>query len=159
MITYKTNKTEIKKAFEVAKARQRSCSNIPDSHDYEGDPLHIHKVGALGELIFSKVFDFEWSRSVDTFKSEPDVDKYEVRTRTEHWHDLIVRKDDSDESPFALVTGDWRKDLEYRVHGWILGGDAKEDKWLKGYGGREPAWFVPKIFLSSFGEAEDPFDF
>jgi hypothetical protein len=49
----------------------------------------------------------------------------------------------------VLVTG---RCPEYRVRGWITGAEAKRAEWLRNYGGRPPAYFVPAEQLRGIEE-------
>lgn len=107
-----------------------------------GDEWNAHILGALGECAFAKATGRYWSGSVNTFKSGGDVGKaIQIRTRSKHEYDLIVRRDDGDDDLFVLVTGGPH---EFRVHGWIRGCDAKSDEWRADHGNHGEAFFVPK---------------
>ena len=118
-----------------------------DQHGFNGDDgWTIHIEGAAGETAVAKALNRYLKPTFNVFKSVRDVDMWEVRTRSKHDYDLIVRKGDGDSIPFILVTG---RIPNFVVHGWIYGKDAKQDKWVAEYGGRPPAWFVPKGELNS----------
>jgi hypothetical protein len=110
--------------------------------------LALHFEGACGEMAFAKATNRYWSGSVDTFRLADIGTAIQVRTRSNHSWDLLVRPSDADDDLFVLVTG-WAPD--YQVHGWIAGAAAKRPEWLKEYGGRPPAYFVPKDKLKSLG--------
>lgn len=113
-----------------------------------------HVEGACGEVAVAKLLGKYWGGSVNTFKEGGDLDAtgWEVRTRSSHHYDLIIRKDDADDRVFILVTGNAP---EYRVHGWILAADGKQPKWLKDYGGHGDAYFVPKDALRGLGDLNE----
>ena len=115
-----------------------------DRHGFVGDGWGIHVEGACGEMAFAKAMDRYWTASVNAFKGADVGDNIQVKTRSRHSYDLIVRKDDDPDHVFFLVTG---LAPDYRVHGWIVGRDAMQNKWLQTYGGRPPAWFVPQDAL------------
>lgn len=102
---------------------------------------HIHILGALGECAFAKATGRYWSGSVNTFKTGGDVGAIQIRTRSKHHYDLIVRDGDSDDDLFVLVTGGPN---EFAVHGGIRGRDAKKDEFRQDYGNYGAAYFVPK---------------
>lgn len=104
-----------------------------------------HIEGACGECAAAKAMRRYWPASVDTYRTGDDVDGLQIRTRSRHDWDLIIRKPDRDDAIFVLVTG--RVGGEYRVHGWIVGGDGKRDEYWKTYNDRPPAWFVPQSAL------------
>lgn len=117
----------------------------PDRHgaDLSGDGWSLHIEGAAGEIAFARARGCYWSSSVNTF-SLPDVGDVQVRTRSRHDYELIVRDCDKDGDVFALVTG---RAPEFVVRGWIRGGDAKRKEWRREHGGREAAFFVPQAEL------------
>lgn len=110
-----------------------------DSHGYEGDGWSEHIEGACGELAVAKVLGRYWDGSVNTWKAD-DLPGLQIRTRSRHEYDLIVRPGDDDQAVWVLVTG---RCPEYCVRGWIAGADAKRREWLRDYGGRPAAYFVP----------------
>jgi hypothetical protein len=100
-----------------------------------------HIEGACGELAVAKLYNVHWPGSVNAFKS-PDLGALiQIRTRSRHDYDLIVRDDDLDGDVYILVTG---VAPDFAVRGWILGSDAKQQKWRAAHGGREVAFFVPQ---------------
>jgi hypothetical protein len=123
----------------------------PDRHGAANseDRLGIHFEGACGELAFAKARDLYWGGTVNAFKG-PDLGRnIQVRTRSNHDWDLIVRSDDSDLDWFVLVTG---RAPRFRIHGCIRGHDAKRPEWVKDHGGHGEAYFVPQPALRLFEE-------
>jgi hypothetical protein len=113
----------------------------PDAHGYNGeDGWTKHIEGAAGEVAAAKACNLFWGGSVNTFKGAGDVGIFEVRTRSRHDYELLVRPDDDDKRVFVLVTG---RAPKFVVRGWMRAGDAKRDKWKHSHGGRPPAYFVP----------------
>lgn len=107
-------------------------------HDLPGWQGHIE--GAAGEIALAKTLNRHWSAHVNTFKVGGDVGAVQVRTRSRHDYELIVRDEDRDEDWFVLVTG---TAPAFRVHGYIRGRDAKRPEWRQEHGGFVPAFFVP----------------
>lgn len=101
----------------------------------------IHILGALGECAFAKAMGRYWSGSVNTFKAGGDVGLIQVRTRSKHHYDLIVRDGDCDDDLFVLVTGGPH---EFEIHGCMRGKDAKRPEFKQNYGNYGDAYFVPK---------------
>lgn len=102
--------------------------------------IRLHIEGAIGESVFAEVTGQHWHASVNAPKSKPDVGlDWQVRTRSRHWYDLLVRPDDADGQRFALVT---TEDGEYIVWGWLWGFEAKRFP-LEPHGGRDGAHFPP----------------
>ena len=118
---------------------------------FEGDDWGIHIEGACGEIAAAKAMDRYWSASVNTFKVGGDVGQVQVRTRSRHDYELLIRENDRDEDVFVLVTG---KIPDFYVRGWIVGRDGKRDEWRKAHGGRPPAWFVPHDALHPIKQLE-----
>lgn len=107
--------------------------------------------GALGECAVAKFLKRYWNGSVNTFKLGGDVGDVQVRTRSKHHYDLIVRERDRDEDWFVLVTGTAPR---YRLRGYMRGADAKQGQYLANHGGHGAAWFVPAADLRQFKERE-----
>lgn len=151
MIEVKLNWTEMWIATGVGRIRQLEAlkKNLPDKYGFNGDGWSIHIEGACGELAVAKALNMYWAGTINTFKSKADVGKLEVRTRSRHDYDLLVRPDDKDESVFIHVTG---KAPDFRIHGWLLGKDAKQEKFLQNYGGRDLAYFVPATSLNNIND-------
>lgn len=126
----------------VVRQAKALAANRPDANGFDGNNgWQIHIEGACGEMAVAKHLNRYWSASIDQFKSGGDVGRLQVRTRSKHEYDLIVRADDRDEDVFVLVTGQAPK---YSIHGWISGREAKMPEFAKNYGGRPSAFFVPK---------------
>lgn len=111
-----------------------------DKHGAEPNGWQLHIEGALGELAAAKATGAYWSGSVNTFKDADLGRNVQVRTRSLHHYELLVRDCDGDDDVFILVTG---VAPNYVVHGWLYGREAKREDWLAGHGGREPAYFAP----------------
>jgi len=118
---------------------------LSDKHGFDGDGLMIHINGACGEMAVAKALGIYWAGSINTFKKERDVGKWEVRTRSKDYYDLLIRPDDDENNIYILVTGEIPT---FKVQGFILGKSAKRQEWMKDYGGRPPAYFIPKEYLS-----------
>lgn len=128
-------------AAEIGTLRQLASirHDRQDRHGFTGEGWSEHIEGACGELAVAKFLGCYWNGSVNSFAA-CDLPFVQVRTRSRHDYDLIVRDKDNDEEYYVLVTG---KCPHYRIRGWISGGDAKRPEWLAEHGGRPPAWFVP----------------
>lgn len=118
---------------------------LRQNHGMTGDGWAEHIEGASGELALAKHLKMYYGGAHLAFKG-PDLGlRYQVRTRSKAWYQLIVRPDDSDNDIFVLVTG---KCPIFKIRGWILGKDAKKPEWEQTYGNRPPAFFVPQEFLN-----------
>ena len=142
---------EVLQAAMTGMMRQVSAIKRNSVSKISGREWQAHIEGACGELAVAKVMGRYWGGGINTYKSGGDIDStgWEVRTRSSHDYDLIVRDDDDDERIFILVTG---HAPDYRVHGWIRAADAKQHEWQKNYGGHGLAYFVPHHALSEMGE-------
>jgi len=108
-----------------------------------------HTEGAIAEQCVSKLFDIHWKNSVNTFKSEPDVGKYQVRGTTRPDGRLILHPDDKDEEIFILVI--IGNGLAHDVIGWCTGKEGKQQQFWETFTGR-PCFFVPRDALWSMEE-------
>lgn len=134
---------EITNAAMVGVLRQVAAirSNLKDRFGYNRNtPWEDHIRGALGELAFSKWARTYWAPSVNTFENADIGDRWQIRTRSEPWHDLIVRPTDSDNQWFVLVIG---TNDTWTIKGGIVGIDAKKPEYIADHGGRDEAYFVP----------------
>ena len=122
----------IRQVENISKKR-KAAHGAGSKNDWQ---LHIE--GCLGEMALSKYLDVYYSGK-GKFRA-PDVGVVDVRTSTSHNNRLILHKEDPDERVFYFVTG---VNGEYRIQGWILGKDGKQDKfWTDPRTGR-PAYFIP----------------
>ncbi|GAA3348560.1 hypothetical protein GCM10020358_67440 [Amorphoplanes nipponensis] len=138
---------EMQHAAMVGAFRQIESMRLRLGDQFEADPDNawsIHIEGAAGEMAAAKALGRYWAMPVNTFKHGGDVGELQIRTRSRHHNELIVRPGDRDSDAFVLVTG---RSPHFRIHGYITGGQAKRRYWLHGYGGRPPAYFVPQSAL------------
>lgn len=142
--------SEIAMASHVGYMRQLSAlwRNLADKHGCDVERRwDFHIEGACGECALAKALGVHWEGTINTFKDGNDVggvDGFQVRTRSKHWHELIIRPDDRDDDWFVLLTG---LCPVYEVRGQCRGRDGKREEWFKNHGEREPAWFVPQKSL------------
>ncbi len=127
----------VMRQVENIKLKRRPAHGAGREHDWQ-----YAIEGALGEFALAKYLDI-YIAGTGTFAG-PDVGGYEVRTRSKHSYDLIVRDEDEDDKTFWLVTG---LNGVYVIRGWILAGDAKQEEYLAEHGGRPAAYFVPQSAL------------
>lgn len=117
-----------------------------DQHGCDGmNAWTMHIEGAAGEMAAAKAMGTYYSGSINTYRTGGDVGAIQVRTRSRPEYDLLIRPGDRDGDVFVLVTG---RSPDLDVRGWILAKDAKRACWLKAYGGRPPAYFVPQDQLN-----------
>jgi hypothetical protein len=79
----------------VAGDDESAISNTPVS-------LEVHKLCALAELAFCLFIGRKWKR--DIVGKNTAVGGYELKIRTDHSAQLVVRKDDIDERTAVLIT-------------------------------------------------------
>lgn len=104
------------------------------------DTWSIHIEGAAGELAAAKALGVYWPATVGTFHTQGDLAPgVEVRTRSRHDYELLIRDDDPEDAIYILVTG---KLPHYRVHGYADGNYRKPEH-RKTHGGRPAAYFIP----------------
>lgn len=104
----------------------------------------LHIEGAAGEMAAAKALDLFWNAPIGTYRRGGDIGAVQVRTRSQHSYELIVRPDDRPDDVFVLVTG---RAPRYRVPGWITGREAMQPEWLHEHGDRPAAYFVPHAAL------------
>lgn len=99
--------------------------------------------GVLGEMALAKYLNRYWSGK-GTFRA-PDVDQVDVRTTAHPKGHLLIHKEDPDDRRFYLLRGACGS---YEVCGWILGRDAKQDRfWGDKFKTGRPAYWVPQTEL------------
>lgn len=145
--------SEIAQAAQVGMMRQLSSlkRNLSPAHGIRPEQAWgSHIEGACGEMALAKALGVFWSGTVDQFKRPGgDVLDLEVRTRSRHDYDLLVRQDDRDEAVFVLLTG---VAPVYVVRGWMRGSDCKQFEFMREHGGRECAYFVPQSRLNPMSQ-------
>jgi hypothetical protein len=140
---------ELACASTVAALRHYS-STIRGGRDAHGLKRQVdascHYDGACAELAAARALGVYWPASVNSY-GEPDLPPdWQVRGRSRHDYDLLVRPGDSDDHRFVLVTG---TAPSLRVVGWCYGKEAKRGEFKRAYGGRPEAFFVPASSLRS----------
>jgi hypothetical protein len=112
--------------------------------DEDGDQLHLQ--GCRGELACCKALNLHWSGAEGIQFGAIDVGgTIEVRTRSEAWHDLILRPKDREDLPYVLAIAHGLRRID--LVGWILGSDGKQPAHWDKPNGRPPAFFVKQRYL------------
>lgn len=152
MIEVTLEKAEVLQATIVAV--ERCMESLSKGHQAKPplkpgvNPLVLNIEGACGELAYAKARGIYYIPKVNSFKEADFGDKVQIRTRSDHNYDLLIRDNDDPEHFYVLVTGMLPS---YRIVGWIKGADAKANpEWRKDWGGRGEAWFVPQSALKPF---------
>lgn len=146
-ITVNLTSTEL---FEGADAGvQRQVENLtlgrkPAHGAGDRNDWQIHIEGACKERALAKHLGLPFKGK--GVIGEPDVgDIHDVRsTEYDNGH-LIIYDSDPDERMFWLVTG---RNGQYKIHGWILCKDAKQEKFWNPTA-RDPSFWVPQHALNS----------
>lgn len=129
------------------------ASQRKDAHGFDNSKsgISLHIEGACGEMAFAKARNLYWGADINAFKNADVGKNIQVRTRSSHDFDLIVRADDKDTDIFVLVTGVCPN---YCLRGWVYGKDAKKVEYEKSYGGRPSAYFVPASALRTISPSK-----
>lgn len=134
-------------AKDVARRRQDAAVKDGRKDKHGLDPskaLETHLKGVWPEQVVAKCFNRYWDGSVNTYKRKPDLDGVEIRGRSKHSYDLMIRTDDDPSKAYVLVTG---TPPTFVVRGWIYGKDARRKEWWLNPDERGWAWFVPQSAL------------
>jgi hypothetical protein len=147
----KLSNFELYVAAMVGVRRNFTKSGLTNKVNNKDFGWHCDIEGAAAEMAFAKCFNLYWNFSVNTFKTMPDVDKFEIRHTQRKDGKLIIRPSDIREgnvTSYCLVVG---TSPEYRVCGWINDVDAVKDErnWMKGFNNMPDAWFVPQDRLNT----------
>lgn len=114
--------------------------------------LKVHMVGAAGEIAAAKVLGLYWCPSIGTFHKADLGRNIQVRTRSHHGYDLVIRDGDCDKDIFVLVTREPGSRL-FRVGGWLRCDYARAvGRYITRTAGREPCWFVDGANLRPISE-------
>lgn len=136
--------------------RLRGRSGGPDG----GTDLRIDILGSAGEMAVASFLGkkeglFSIRSAIrDSIDIPPDID---VKTGAKHSYRLIVHLDDKPTKKFVLVTIEGLEDGRYDtiIHGWILGKDAMQRKYVcEPVPGRR-GYFVPQKDLRPISELRD----
>jgi hypothetical protein len=111
------------------------------------DPLCINVQGAIGEIVVAKARNLYFMPTVNTFKAADIGNNVQVRLRTKHEWQMIVRDDDDPDHIFVHVTG---SGPVYCIRGWAYGKDVMKPEYRQNHGNRIESWFVPEEALKPF---------
>ncbi len=149
---------------------KRGYQNRHGLSDKDGNLPKYDIGGSIGECVAAKGLNICWGKTKNVGKAPdlftPDGKPLQVRTRFKTWYDLLIRKNDSKEEYWILVTPHPESEklfqdvteqkvritrntkLKFIIHGIIFGSEGQKDKWLKDYADREPAYFIPQNELN-----------
>lgn len=114
-----------------------------DKYGFDPDKLDGLALDILGECGQGAISQWMGRPYVDRRAGKgPDIlPDIQVRTRSKHWYDLPVRKDDNPEERFVLVTG---TPPELWIWGWCYGREARRPELWVSHADREPHWYVTR---------------
>jgi hypothetical protein len=107
----------------------------------------MHELGTLGEMAVAEYLglsDQVFNESEPVWGSADLPQNIEVKTRSRHWHDLIIQKNERPDKIIVLVTIERN---ETRLQGWCRAGDVMLDEYWDDPAGGRAAYFVPKNLL------------
>ena len=131
----------------ISEARRLKCK---EKYDYDRDHKTDGDDGAVAELAVCKYLNIEWSKSVNTFKSVPDVicDNLGIEVRGTRIPNgrLIFRDDDFDDRFYLLVIVSGRK---CRIVGGLPGAKCRHKRFRTNFNNnRCESYGVDQSFLS-----------
>ena len=146
---------EVAFASSVAATKHRDAikDGYKDQHGLEARGLgedQEHVLGCLGSRACAKKWGVHWPPGINNYREIPELEGFDIITRSQLHFQCIVRKDAPGDRPVVLVHC-VRFPNKFNVTGWILASEAqKREAWLKGHGGREPAYFPPNYELNDW---------
>lgn len=150
MIEVTVPQDEYDEAIRIGKKRfeQAKQGHMRDTIGEDDERSHV--LGAIGECAAAKALGIEWSKSLHTFKTVPDVGRFDIRTRSRSDGELIVRENDPVGRPVILVVpSGGRSGRDWCLAGQIDGSLYwRQVRWWGDPGGRgHPCWSIPQEFL------------
>lgn len=104
--------------------------------------------GALAECAVAKWSNVFWNGTIGSV-SLPDVGKLQVRSKIIRGHRLVVKLSDKDDEIFVSALVELPN---VSLCGWLLGKEAKQEKWLCSYPGRPKMYFIEDKYLHDMTE-------
>ena len=153
MIHFTLSEEEKKMAIEEGVRRQKA-NEAKSLKGRNGGPesgkkaLRVHILGAAGEMAMASFLNLKQYIFLNKNANRGSADlpfNIDVKTRSKHYYDLIVQKNEDPTKIYTLVT---IEDKKIFLHGWLLGKDCmRENFWADPANGR-PAFFIPKNLLN-----------
>jgi hypothetical protein len=134
----------IMRQVENIKTGTKSAYGASHNNDWQ---LNIE--GSLGEFALAKFLNVWWGGKGK--KRDPDVDICDVRTTASHNNRLILHPGDPDDRVFWLLTG---VNGSYKIQGWILASEGKQEKYWTDPANGRPAFFIPISALNHPGDTK-----
>lgn len=157
-VTIRMTWEEVDRAVDVGTKRRIAGmkKNRKDAYGFDGrNKWTVDIEGAGGELVGTTHLGVKWNDLLEEVnvngKKIADGDDFiEFRTRSESWHELLVRPNDSDDYAHVLLTGEIPV---LTMHGWMWGYEAKQERYLTDlYNGRQKPYLVPQKDLRPLEE-------
>jgi hypothetical protein len=98
---------------------------------------------SCAEMAVAKLTKQYWAGAIGDLNAD-DVGSLQVRQTSGLSNSLIVHPSDKDDRKFILVTG---TAPIFFIRGWMMGIDAKQQRFWKDPAGGRPAYFVPQSEL------------
>lgn len=142
---------EMDYAFVCATARMENTKgyNYDNGHIAAEELLRLCALGAAAELAAAKWLNVpEFTLTVDTYKTEPDIwPNWEVKHTEYAGGHLIIKDNDRDTDRAILVTGY----NPFTIVGWLPVGYCKDDLYLKATRQTAISYWVPQGELVKVG--------
>ena len=108
--------------------------------------LDIHLLGAAGEMAVASYLGMkhELYKEVEAKRGSDDLPGIDVKTRSKHFYNLIVQKQEDPDKKFVLVTIENQQTL---LHGWCYGRQGMDARYWADPARGRPAYFVPQSAL------------
>lgn len=144
------------KYFEMITCAQAGCmrrienivKNNPQEHPKE-NPWQSDIEAAMAEYALAKVINEVWYGKGDPRGIDVGQENQVRHTLLPHGSLIVQKEKDKPTDIFWLVTG---CDGKYKVHGWMQGAEAKQEKYWADPTGNWPAYFVPQSDLRSIAD-------
>lgn len=129
--------------LKLGRIRERSDQRYNDKPHWQ-----VQIEGALGEYALSKALGLFWSGGVGDCRALDIGGCLEVRTTAKIPAVMYITLRDKDDGVYILLNG---KNGNYRVKGWIYGGEGKDDRFRHPMGSRDGGelYVVPEKALRS----------
>ena len=126
-------------------AHEEATGGDPD------DATDNHTLGVAGELGAHLSLNLRWTSFSTRCRHWPDVGR-RIEVRATDWPDgcLIIQPRDRPDRPFVLAL---IEPPHVRLAGWMLGREAKVDRWKRTNRNGAPVWYVPQWALREYDPA------
>jgi hypothetical protein len=136
----------------AAMIEHNNLSRNNEATTYNPDEsLSQNTLGAIGEMALAKHLNVFWCGNVGDLEAIDVNGSYNVRCRSQHWHDLPVKQQDKEEFALVLATREV-KSLIVRLHGWIYPAEGKRRDLWKELKPGQGNFLVPQTMLHPMEE-------